>query len=237
MASCLRLVPLMASQQDTPITTARQVRLLAVGLIFVLALATACSRQSGGLSLTLPTGATHDLPFNRGSEEGGISPTQALASSSLPVGTAIVVRLTSPLSSAESRAGDTFEAVLDEPILFQGQILVQRGAQVRGRVAAAKLSAPPNHAGYLRLTLSSIIHDRDTLQVHTSSIFAKGSSRKLSKVSATKDEVTASDDSRLLRANDVSSAPEPGTPDDGDAKFSTAQRLIFRLLKPLPTER
>ncbi len=212
-------------------------RLLAVGMVFVLALATACSRQSGGRSLTLPSGASHDLPFNRGSEEGGISPTQALASSALPVGTPIVVRLTSPLSSAGTRSGDSFDAVLDEPILLQGQILVQRGAQVGGRVAAAKPSAPPNHAGYLRLTLSSIFADRNTLQIHTSSIFAKGSSRKLGEVSSTKNQVAGSDESLLLRANEVANAAEPGPPDDGDAKFSTAQRLTFRLLGPLPTGR
>ena len=219
MASGLQLVAVMAWRQDAYIRTGRQLRLLAVGLIFVQTLATGCSRQSSGLYLTLPPGASHDLPFNRGFEEGGISPTQALASSALPVGTLIAVRLASPLSSAGARSGDSFEAVLDEPILVQGQILVQRGAQVRGRVAAAKSSDPPNHAGYLRLTLSSIINNRDTLPVHTSSIFAKGSWRELSEVSS------------------IKSVADRGAPDDGDAKFSTAQRLTFRLLGSLATGR
>lgn len=205
-----------------------------MGLVFVLAMATACSRQAGVLSLTQPAQASHDLPFHRGSEESGISPTQALATSAVPIGTPIVIRLTSPLSSAGTHSGDTFEAVLEEPILVQGQTLVQRGAPVWGRIAAAKPFDSPNHAGYLRLTLSSIVYQRDTLPVQTSSIFAKGSMRKPGEALAANHG--ASDQSSFLRANEGGSAADPGG-DAGDAKFSTAQRLTFRLLKPVPTGR
>jgi len=235
MASGLRLVLVMAWQQDTHIRMGRHLRLLAV--VFVLALATACSRQSGLVSLIQPARASHDLPFNRGSEASGLLPTQAFASSSLPVGTPIVVRLTSPLSSAKAHPGDSFDAVLDKPILVQDQILVQRGAQVRGRVAAAKPCDPPNHAGYLRLTLSFILNDRNTLPVHTSSIFAKGSAPEVGEVPASENQVAAPDQSRLFKTNPAANAAEPGTPDDGDAKFSTAQRLTFRLLGSLTTGR
>ncbi|HUJ71125.1 MAG TPA: hypothetical protein VLZ30_02705, partial [Verrucomicrobiae bacterium] len=95
------------------------------------------------------------------------------------MGTLLVIRLTSPLTSASVHSGDTFDAVLDEPILAQGQIVAQRGAPVRGIVAAASASDLANGAGYLRLTLSSISSsNHDVLPVHTSSIFAKGALRE-----------------------------------------------------------
>ncbi|MGA8152264.1 MAG: hypothetical protein WB952_15030 [Terriglobales bacterium] len=203
-----------------------------VGVVFLLALATACSRHSGVLPLSQPIAASHDLPFNRGSEDSGFSPTQAFDFSAVPAGTPIIVRLTSPLSSAGSRTGDAFEAVLDEPILVHGQLRVQRGAPVTGRVAAAKPFDPPNHAGYLRLTLSSMIIGKDIQQLHTSSVFAKGSRRGLDEVSA-KVGLPAFRDSLLLGANEV----ERAAPRTGDAKFSTAQRLTFRQLGTLPTGR
>lgn len=156
----------MASREDTLIRTGQNLRPLALGL--ALALAAACSRQSGVLPVTGPAGASHDLPFNRSSEESGLSPTQAFAPVAAPIGTPIVVRLTSPLSSAATHSGDTFEAVLDGPILVQGQILVQPGAPVLGRVTAANPFQPPKHAGYLRLTLSSISTNNSTLAVRTS---------------------------------------------------------------------
>jgi len=220
----------MASREDIHITTGRYLRLLALSLI--LALGMACSRQSGVLPLTSAAGASHGLPFNRGSEESGISPTQAIASFTVPVGTPIVVRLSSPLSSVGTRSGDSFAAVLDDPILVQGQILLQRGAAVLGTVAAAKPFEPPNHPGYLRLTLAAVTTNRSTLQVHTSSIFAKGSWRELGEVSTQHNGASLSHQSLLLTANEVGSAPQ-----GGDAKFSTAQRLTFRLLESLPTGR
>lgn len=222
----------MGLQQDTHIEEGRHVRFWAASLALVLAVGLACSRQSGVLPLAPPAGASHDLPFNRSAEESGLSPTQALASFAAPIGTPIIVRLTSPLSSAEARSGDTFEAVLDEPILGQGQILVERGAPVRGKVSAAKPLEPPNHAGYLRLTIASITTNRNTFQVHASSVFAKGLWRGLGGASMTQGGVPSSSQNVLLRANQVADA-NPSY--DGEAKISTAQRLTFRLLGPLAT--
>jgi len=185
-----------------------------LGVVFTLALATACSRREEILSLTPTAEASHSLPFNESSKETGISPTQAFAPSTVPAGTQIVVRLTAPLSSAATHSGDTFEAVLDQPVLVDGLMVMKQGVSVRGRIASAKPSDSPNRAGYLRLTLSSIVDQRATLPVHTSSIFVKGSSRPKGGV-----------------------GQDSAHPQDSDAKFSTAQRLTFRLLAPASTGR
>jgi len=203
----------MASRQHTHIRTERHLRLCIVGVTLSLAGISGCSRQAGVLSLTQPAEASRGLPFNETSKESGISPTQAFAPSTVPAGTQIIVRLTYPVSSDQARIGDSFEAVLDQPILVNGLKVMRQGAPVQGRVASAKPSDPPNHAGYLRLTLSSINDQRMMLAVHTSSIFAKGSSR----------------------ANQSVTLDEPRSRNDGNAEFSTVQRLTFRLLAPVST--
>src|ERR1700685_2633322 len=82
------------------------------------------------------------LPFDRAPHSTGISPSQSLVPSGtkLPEGTPIPIRLQSALSSASSHAGDNFYAIVDEPVLVNGQTLVGRGTAAAGRVLEAKPS-------------------------------------------------------------------------------------------------
>jgi hypothetical protein len=173
----------------------------------MLALVTlpACSRQPQLLS---GKESPQSLPFNNFSQSGGISPTQAFGSTSIPDGTVIVVRLQSSLSSAEAHSGDQFDARMDGPIVLQGQTLAPSGTVVTGRVLVAKASTR-GEPGYLRLTLSSVILNNKALDVHTSSVFAKGDSRERPKSAAL-------------------SSP--------DVQFSTDRRLAFRLIQALPLQ-
>jgi hypothetical protein len=82
------------------------------------------------------------------------------------------------LSSATAQAGETFSAVLDEPLLVDQQTIVPRGAGVTGRVVAARQSGHLHNAGYLRITLSSIHANGGDVPVETSSMFAGGGSFK-----------------------------------------------------------
>ena len=109
------------------------------------------------------------LPFDRQPRATGISPSQSVIPSAtkLPEGTPIPIRLQSALSSASAHAGDTFHAILDEPIVIDGQTVVARGTPATGRVLEAKPSTrfggkPPDNtpdspeAGYLRIVLVSL---------------------------------------------------------------------------------
>jgi hypothetical protein len=124
------------------------------------------------------------LPFDRQSSSTGVSPSQVLVPSStkLPEGTPIPIRLQSALSSASAHAGDTFNAIVDEPVVIDGQTIVAAGTPVIGRVLEAKPSASsPGHApepGYLRIVLVSLKADGRAVMIETSSIFAKGGSRE-----------------------------------------------------------
>ncbi len=52
----------------------------------------------------------------------------------LPTGMEIVVRLSNTLSTNRNLAGDTFEAVLDKPLVVDGLVLADKGSLVEGRV-------------------------------------------------------------------------------------------------------
>jgi hypothetical protein len=184
----------------------------AVGL--GLMLFPSCSRQPVLLS---QKANTQSLPFNDSSHGDGLSPTEPFAAASIPAGTAIVIRLQSSLSSAVSHAGDQFEAVLDEPIVVQGQTLAPSGTAVTGRVLEARASnrrAP----GYLRLTLSSLVLNGKAANVHTSSVFVKGDLRTDAGMSSS------------------SELPREPTARGKDVEFSTGRRLTFRPIQPLPIQ-
>jgi hypothetical protein len=146
-------------------------------VLTALALTLACSRQPG-VQGTDATSTDQGLPFGRVADKGGISPTGSLIPSAIPAGTALTIRLQSSLSSASSHSGDTFEAVLDDPVVVDGQTVAPRGAAVTGRVVAAKHSGRLHDPGYLRLTLTSIDVNGTAMPVQTSSIFAKGGSHE-----------------------------------------------------------
>jgi len=86
---------------------------------------------------------SQSLPFDRQPPSGGISPSRSLIPSStkLPEGTPIPVRLQTGLSSASSHAGDTFTAIVDEPVIVDGQTVVGQGTTATGRVLEVKASA------------------------------------------------------------------------------------------------
>lgn len=112
-------------------------------------------------SLAIPqegAGPPRDLPFH---------------SRNLPAGTLLSVRLNDAIS-ADGRAGATFTATLDEPIVIDGRMLVPRGAAVAGQVESAERTNPSDRRGYLRLMLNSIEVGGHDLTLSTSTLFAKG---------------------------------------------------------------
>jgi hypothetical protein len=191
-------------------------------LTFVLALAwltlswlTGCSRQTAGPVSTGATGSAQ-LPFDRTSDGGGVSPTAAFAFDGIPAGTEFTIRLRTPLSSAQARVGDSFDAVLDQSVVVAGKTVVPRGAPVTGSVVATKVSTGQD-PGYLRMTLSSVAINGRSIPLQTSSLFIKGGSH--AKRAATT-EPTA--------GNLPFSSTKPG-----DVRFSTGHRFTFRLIQPL----
>jgi len=96
----------------------------------------------------------------------------------IPKGTPIYVRLQQSITSRTAQPGQSFSAVLDEPLAIDGKTIAPSGAQVSGRVVAARESGHLHNAGYLRLTLVSITMNGKETPLQTSSLFVQGGSYK-----------------------------------------------------------
>ena len=184
--------------------------------VFAIFLSVACSRQ-----LSDDNTNSDQLPFEYTADKNGISPTASLIPAELPPGTQITIRLQAAISSIESHSGDGFDAVLDKPILFQGQTIAPAGSAVKGKVLAAKASGRSQDPGFLRITLTEISLKGRVLSLQTSSIFAKGISRDRRKF---RDGAGAVKEVRKTA----------GTTGNRDAGFSTEEQLTFRLTQPWP---
>jgi hypothetical protein len=99
---------------------------------------------------------------------------------SLPAGTLVTVKLKNSLSS-RGAAGERFSAVMDEPIVVDGEVIVGRGIDVSGRVESAQASPGTRSSNSFRLTLDSMTIRGKLCPLHTASLFAKATSGEAGK--------------------------------------------------------
>ena len=189
-------------------------------VLLMLSLISACGRptsDSGGNASS--SADSQKLPFDRQPRSTGISPSQSLIPSAtkLPEGTPIPIRLRSELSSASAHPGDTFGAIVDEPVVVDGQTLIDRGTPATGRVLEAKPSANSlEHSpapGYLRIVLVSLTVAGRPVMIETSSIFAKGGVHE--------------------ERNRATGAASAVSRKDKDIVFGIDRRLTFRLTQTI----
>jgi len=121
---------------------------------------------------------------------------------SLPAGTLLTVRLQNPIPS-DSNVKGIFSAVVDEPVVVEGTVLVARGTEVIGRVESVQSSQAQGKRCCVRLTLDSIDISGKDLPIQTSTLFAHRGSRN--------------------------SRPAGGSSVPGGTRLATGRRLTFRL--------
>jgi hypothetical protein len=193
-----------------------QVPCLLAFLALTIALFNSCSAPPTDKSAT-PSSDSQSLPFDRQPRSSGVSPSQSLlpATTALPEGTLIVVRLRASVSSALSHSGDSFNAVVDEPVIVNDETLVEKGSEAVGRVLEVKSATGGVRGqtvpGYLRIVLVSLTSRGQTIGIETSSIFAKGGIRHDPQASQAKHPA---DDKTNL---------------DGEVEFVSNRLLNFRL--------
>jgi hypothetical protein len=143
-----------------------------LSVMLALSLLAACSKSNNADSASGQQNAATTPGVD------GISAQQDQHVVSLPAGTPVTVRLQTPVSSASSEAGEIFDAVLDEPLVVEGQPVAPRGSAVRGKVTMARHSGRLRHPGVLGLTLVSVSLAGQDVPLETSHIYAKGRSHK-----------------------------------------------------------
>jgi len=173
-----------------------------------LGLSLACGRATGIPGKSASDNPSQTVPFDHEPHPQENLPSVPPRSGVvLPGGTPLAVSLVKPLSSASSHPGDTFEGTLDEPIMVENQTVVSRGADVRGRVLAAR-AAGRGRGGYLRVALVSLAIDGKPVTVETSSLFVKAGGSRNNSAEATFQTTKA-----------------------GEVEFGLPRRLTFRLAR------
>jgi hypothetical protein len=125
----------------------------------------------------------------------------------LPSGTLLTVQLEGPLSTAKVHAGDAFAASVAAALVVEGETVIERGAEVAGRVEAAR-SRPGS--GYVRLTLNEISVGGAPVALQTSSLFARGTAKL-----------------------GISSRNNPSAQQSDSVGVPKGRRLTFRLIAPV----
>jgi len=95
----------------------------------------------------------------------------------IPTGSKIVIRMIDSVNSETNKLGDTFVAVLDEPISQGGIEVIPRGADVRGRIANIEDAGRLKGSAQLGLELTQIIVNGIPYSVTTSEYSEVGEAR------------------------------------------------------------
>jgi hypothetical protein len=95
----------------------------------------------------------------------------------IPAGTIISVRTIDEIDSAQGQAGQLFQASLAEPIVEDGKVIVAKEADVYGRLVEAKESGTFTGKSQLRLELTGISVNGQTMRVVTGEYEVIGKSR------------------------------------------------------------
>jgi hypothetical protein len=106
-----------------------------------------------------------------------VSPNAATAGWTVPTGSKIVIRMIDSVNSEKNKIGETFIAVLDEPVLQGGVEVIPRGADVRGRIANINEAGRVAGSAELGLELTQVIVNGIPYSLTTSEYQEVGESR------------------------------------------------------------
>jgi hypothetical protein len=95
----------------------------------------------------------------------------------IPAGTQISVRTIDAIDSAKNHVGDRFQTSLQEPITVNLEVVVEKGADVYGRLAESKKSGTFTGRSELQLELTGIVVNGQTVPLVTGEYQLTGKSK------------------------------------------------------------
>ena len=94
-------------------------------------------------------------------------------SQELPAGTLLTVTLQTPIAVKIPIMEDSFEALVEQPVVVEGTTLIPHGASVAGHVESVFISEMEPRRGYVGLALERLHLEGNDVAVRTSSLFAR----------------------------------------------------------------
>jgi hypothetical protein len=101
----------------------------------------------------------------------------AMATGTIPGGTNVVIRMIEPVDSETNRAGQSFRASVDQPVMVDGQTVIPRGADAVVKLVDAKDSGKLTGRADLTLSLQSVSINGHFVDINTQSISREGASQ------------------------------------------------------------
>ncbi len=106
-----------------------------------------------------------------------VPPQAAGPTVTFPAETPIAIRTTSAIDTERNRVGDYFTATLEDPVAMGSQVILPRGAEVKGRITQAKESGHLTGKTELALELTEVIANGRSYTLKTGEYLEVGSSR------------------------------------------------------------
>jgi hypothetical protein len=101
----------------------------------------------------------------------------AIPQVTIPEGTSLIVRLNDEVSSETAQEGETFTAVIDDPVYVDNEIAIPHNATVRGRVVRVASAGKFKGRSELALSLVSVAFNGKSYQINTNEWSKQGGSR------------------------------------------------------------
>jgi hypothetical protein len=95
----------------------------------------------------------------------------------VPSGNTLMIRTIDAIDSDRNQVGDKFQASLEQPIIVDDEIIVPKGADVYGRLTQATTAGKIQGRSQLKLELTGIVVNNQTIPLVTGDYSVSGSSR------------------------------------------------------------
>ena len=162
----------------------------------------------------------------------------------VPEGTSIVVRLGQTISSKTSHSGDTFTAIVAQPVSIGDKVVIPENSTASGTVVTAKARGRFKGAAILKIVLNQVTvrNNNYTVETNADSRYMKGKGKRTATMigggaglGALIGGLAGGGKGALIGAGAGAAAGTAGTAftDNKDIVLPAEQAVTFRLLKPI----